>query len=390
MAERLAQAERELPDGASPALTPDAAATGQIFWYTVEGANFDLGRLRAIQDWYVRPQLASVPGVADVSSVGGFPIEYQVVPDPHKMRVLGVSLHEVIDAVASANASAGGHVVHKGNAEYVVREVMGRPELSPRPGDEGFDSARVVRDLESVVVPLTSGGTIRLAEVANIAIGPGFRRGVLEKDGSEVTGGMILMARGENPLEITRRIRPRSASCEPACPPACASVPFYDRTPLIQGAIGTVANTVFEAMISASLCVLVVLLHVRTSIVVASTIPLAALSSFFDHDASAQVGRGRHPGERDVARGHCHFDRRAGRFVSRHGRKRDAPSARTIWWGHRSGQRSRNRLAGLSGRRAADRFLCNDHGAFLPAGLCAWRHRGRKCSGHSHIPRRLP
>jgi copper/silver efflux system protein len=279
VAERLAQVGRELPGGASPELTPDAAATGQIFWYTVEGASFDLGRLRAIQDWYVRPQLASVPGVADVSSVGGFPIEYQVVPDPHKMRVLGVSLHEVIDAVASANASAGGHVVHKGNAEYVVRSV-GRLGASPTPGDEAFDSARVVRDLESVVVPLTGGGTIRLAEVANIAIGPGFRRGVLEKDGSEVTGGMILMARGENPLEITRRIKAKIRELRTGLPAGVRIVPFYDRTPLILGAIGTVANTVFEAMISASLCVLLVLLHVRTSIVVASTIPLAALSSF--------------------------------------------------------------------------------------------------------------
>ena len=119
-----------------------------------------------------------------------------------------------------------------------------------------------------------------LAEVADVALGPGFRRGVLEKDGNEVTGGVILMARGENPLEVTRRIKAKIGELRTGLPAGVRIVPFYDRTPLIQGAIGTVANTVVEAMISATLCVLLILLHVRTSIVIASTLPLAALSSF--------------------------------------------------------------------------------------------------------------
>ena len=279
VAERLARVHGQLPTGANPELTPDAAATGQIFWYTVEGAGFDLGRLRAIQDWYVRPQLGSVPGVADVSSVGGFPIEYQVVPDPNRLRVFGVSLNDVVEAVATSNASSGGHVVHKGNAEYVVRGV-GRLGASPTPGDESFDPNRALRDLENVVVPLARGGTIRLAEVADVALGPGFRRGVLEKDGNEVTGGVVLMAHGENPLEVTRRIKAKIRELQIGLPRGVRIVPFYDRTPLIQGAIGTVTNTVVEAMISASLCVLVVLLHVRTSLIIASTLPLAALTSF--------------------------------------------------------------------------------------------------------------
>src|SRR5271169_2484719 len=113
VAERLARIQGQLPKGATPELAPDAAATGQIFWYTVEGAGFDLGRLRAIQDWYVRPQLGSVPGVADVSSVGGFPIEYQIVPDPDRLRLLGVSLKDVVEAVSTSNAASGGHVIHK-------------------------------------------------------------------------------------------------------------------------------------------------------------------------------------------------------------------------------------------------------------------------------------
>jgi Cu(I)/Ag(I) efflux system membrane protein CusA/SilA len=279
VAERLARAGGQLPTGANPELTPDAAATCQIFWYTVEGPGYDLGRLRAIQDWYVRPQLGSVPGVADVSSVGGFPVEYQVVPDPNRLRVFGVSLDNVVEAVATSNASSGGHVVHKANAEYVVRGV-GRLGASPTPGDETFDRSRALRDLENVVVPLSKGGTVRLAEIAEVALGPGFRRGVLEKDGNEVTGGVVLMAHGANPLEVTRRIKAKIRELQTGLPSGVRIVSFYDRTPLIQGAIDTVTTTVIEAVISASLCVLVVLLHVRTSLIIAGTLPLAVLSSF--------------------------------------------------------------------------------------------------------------
>jgi Cu(I)/Ag(I) efflux system membrane protein CusA/SilA len=287
--ERLVQIEAQLPAGAKPELTPDAAATGQIFWYTVEGPGYDLGRLRAIEDWYVRPQLGSVPGVADVSSVGGFRIEYQVVPDPDKLRATGISLAEVVKAVATSNASSGGHVVQTANAEYVVRGV-GRLGASPRPGDETFGASRALRDLENVVVPLPSGATVRLAEVADVALGPGFRRGVLEKDGNEVTGGVVLMARGANPLDVTRRIKAKIRELQTGLPRGVRIVPFYDRTPLIEGAIGTVTSTVVEAMISAAVCVLVILLHVRTSLVVAATLPLAALSSFLIMAALRRLG----------------------------------------------------------------------------------------------------
>src|SRR5204863_7243152 len=112
-----------------------------------------------------RPQLGSVPGVADVSSVGGFPIEYQVAPDPDRLRVFGVSLKDLVEAVGTSNTASGAHVVHKGNAEYVVRGV-GRLGASPRPGDESFDPRRAVHDLETVVVPARGGAMIRLADVA--------------------------------------------------------------------------------------------------------------------------------------------------------------------------------------------------------------------------------
>ena len=279
VSDRLARVQAELPEGARAEVGPDAPATGQIFWYTVEGGELDLGRLRAIQDWYIRPQIGSVSGVAEVASVGGFPIEYQIAPDLRRLGLYGLTIKDVVDAVASSNAASGGHLIQKGNAEFVVRGV-GLIGSSSTPGDDSFDSSRALGDLENVVVALSGGGTVRLSEVALIGVGPGFRRGVLEKDGNEVTGGVVLIANGENPLEVTRRIKAKIRELQTGLPRGVRIIPFYDRTPLIEGAIGTVTQTVIEAMVSASLCVLVVLLHVRTSLIIASTIPLAALASF--------------------------------------------------------------------------------------------------------------
>jgi Cu(I)/Ag(I) efflux system membrane protein CusA/SilA len=275
VAERLARISGLLPSGVTPTLAPDALATGQIYWYTVEGGGLDLGRLRAIQDWYVRPLLQSVAGVAEVASVGGYPIEYQVNVDPNRLRALGVTLAEVVSGVAGSNSTAGGHVIQKGGAEYVVRSVGWL-------GDDGrgaFDPGLATKGLEEAVLPVP-GRVLTVADVAKVAIAPGFRRGVLEKDGSEVTGGVVLMAYGENPLDVTERIERKIGELRAGLPSGVRIVPFYDRRPLIEGAIGTVTGTVVEAIVSASLCVLIVLLHVRTSFIIALTLPLAALGSF--------------------------------------------------------------------------------------------------------------
>jgi Cu(I)/Ag(I) efflux system membrane protein CusA/SilA len=277
--ERLARENTALPAGAVIAPVPDAVATGQIFWYTVEGGGLDLGRLRAVQDWYLRPQLSAVAGVAEVSSVGGYPIEYQVNADPGRLQNHGVMLDALVSAVRDANGNVGGHVIEKGNAEYVVRSVGW---LGVRAGDGGdqFDPARAVDDLEATLVPAADGTAVKLGDLASVSIGPGYRRGVLEKDGSEVCGGVVLMSYGENPLEVTRRIKERLAELKDGLPRGVKVVPMYDRTPLIRGAVATVTGTVIEAIITASLCVLVILLHARASLVIAVTLPLAALASF--------------------------------------------------------------------------------------------------------------
>ncbi len=287
--EALARSAARWPEGATPRLAPDAAATGQIFWYTVEGAGYGPGRLRAIQDWYVRPQLAAVPGVAEVASVGGLPLEYQVELDPHRLRAYGFAPGQVAEAVRRANAAVGGNVVHKGSAEYVVRGVGW---LGARPGesDAGFQPQRVLRDLESVTLTASDGTPVALADVARVALGSQPRRGILEKDGGEATGGVVLLRHGENPLEVTKRLRAKIVELGPGLPPGVRIMPFYDRTPLIHEVIGTVTRTLVEAILTAAVCILVVLRHVRTAFVVALTLPLAVLFSFGLMDALRAAG----------------------------------------------------------------------------------------------------
>jgi Cu(I)/Ag(I) efflux system membrane protein CusA/SilA len=285
--EALAGAGSRLPPGVVPRLGPDADATGQIFWYTVEGPGYDPGRLRAVQDWFVRPQLASVPGVAEVASVGGSPMEYQVDLDPHKLKAFGLDPSRVAEAVARANAAAGGNVVHMGNAEFVVRAAGW---LGARPDAPDPDTRRVLHDLENVPLLGAGGRRLRLADVATVGLGSRPRRGVLEKDGNEVTGGVVLMRHGENPRAVTRRLRQKIEELQAGLPPRVRILPFYDRTPLIDGAVGAVTATLLEAILVAAACVFVVLLHLRTSFIIALTLPLAVLTSFGLMDALRHLG----------------------------------------------------------------------------------------------------
>jgi Cu(I)/Ag(I) efflux system membrane protein CusA/SilA len=287
VSEALPGAGSKLPPGVTPRLGPDADATGQIFWYTVEGQGYDPGRLRAVQDWFIRPQLASVPGVAEVASVGGSPIEYQVELDPHKLKAFRVEPSQVAEAVARANSAAGGNVVHKANAELLVRSAGW---LGARPDAADSDPQRILHDLENVPLIGGSGTKLRLADVATVGQGSAPRRGVLEKDGNEVTGGVILMRHGENPRAVSQRIRRKIEELQAGLPPRVRIIPFYDRTPLIDGAVGAITTTLIEAIVVAAVCIFIVLLHVRASFIIALTLPLAVLVSFGLMDALRSLG----------------------------------------------------------------------------------------------------
>ncbi len=264
--EKLATIAPEMPRGVTPYLAADATAVGQIFWYTVEGEGKALDELRSIQDWYVRYQLNSVPGVAEVASVGGAPREYQVDLDPNKLRVYGIGLGDVDAAVARSNSSVGGRVIHQGNAEYLIRSVG---------WIENLEDIR-----ETVVARRKDGTPIRVGDLGAVQFGPSFRRSVLEKDGREVVGGVVLMRYGENPLEVTRRIKQKIAILRAGLPKGVRIVPFYDRTPLIHGAIETVSGTVREELVVCTIAILLVMGHLGNAFVVAATLPMAILASF--------------------------------------------------------------------------------------------------------------
>ena len=256
-----------LPQGVKPYMAPDATALGQIFWYTVEGQGQDLGRLRAIQDFSVKYAIKSVPGVADVASVGGLPIEYQIDVDPHKLRAYNVTLGQLYSAVSRANSSVGGKVLEKANVEFIVR---------------GVGWIESIRDIEKIVVKADGekGTPVCVSQLGTISRGGEFRRSVLEKNGSEAVGAVVMMRQGENPLQLTRRIKAKIEELQPGLPEGVRIVPFYDRTRLIHGAIDTVTETLRDEMIIASLAILLILMHFRSAVLICMTLPLAVLVSF--------------------------------------------------------------------------------------------------------------
>jgi copper/silver efflux system protein len=266
--EKLSQANTFLPTGVVPYLAPDATALGQIFWYTVETspANpIDSGKLWSLNKFYIAPQLNAAPGVADVAIVGGTPLEYQIDVRPEELRAYGVTLGDLYAAVGQSNMPAGGGVVQKNNAEYIVRGVGWIKDKS---------------DIENTVIKEIKGTPIYVKTIATVQLGTQFRRSVFEKNGSEVTGGAVLMRHGENPLTVTERVKEKIQELQPGLPEGVHIVPAYDRTRLIHGAIHTLAEVMGHEMIIASIAILLILMHFRSVFVICITLPLAVLFSF--------------------------------------------------------------------------------------------------------------
>ncbi|MDB5387169.1 MAG: Cobalt-zinc-cadmium resistance protein CzcA / Cation efflux system protein CusA, partial [Planctomycetaceae bacterium] len=266
--EKLSQAGGYLPAGVVPYLAPDATALGQIFWYTVEPSPenpIDSGKLWALNKFYIAPQLNAAAGVADVAIVGGTPLEYQIDVVPDALRAYGITLGELYAAVARSNQPAGGGVIQKNNAEYIVR---------------GVGWIRNKEDIEQTVIKEVNGTPVSVSSVASVQLGTQFRRSVFEKDGNEVTGGAVLMRHGENPLTVTSRVKEKIQELQPGLPEGVRIVPAYDRTRLIHGAIHTLAEVMWHEMLIASIAILLILSHIRSVFVICVTLPLAVLFSF--------------------------------------------------------------------------------------------------------------
>ena len=263
--EKLGLATTFLPTDAKAYLASDSTAVGQIFWYTIDGEGVDIGRRRAIQDWFVRYQLGSVAGVAEVASVGGMPIEYQIDIDPDKLRAFGVTLGDLYEAIQKSNSSVGGRIIQKANSEYLVRSIGWIESLD---------------DIRDIVIRSSGGTPVQVADVAIVQTGSAQRRSVLEKNGQEAVGGVVMMRFGENPLAVTERIKAKIRELQPGLPAGVYITPFYDRTTLINDAIGTVQHALVEEIIVASLAVILIMGHVRSALVICLMLPLSVLASF--------------------------------------------------------------------------------------------------------------
>jgi Cu(I)/Ag(I) efflux system membrane protein CusA/SilA len=262
--ERLNLASTLLPAGVVPTLGPDATGVGQIFWYTVEGP-YDPGTLRSLQDWFIRYQLNSVPGVAEVASIGGFVRQYQIDVDPVKLRAYNIPMSTVFSAVQRSNNNVGAKVVEANDMEYVVR---------------GVGLIESVRDIENIVLSSMNGIPVYVRNVAVVQLGPEFRRGVLDKGGTDAVGGVVVTRYGANALDVIDAVKAKIQVMEPGLPKGVRIRAFYDRSSLIRNAVNTLRSALIEEIILVTLAHIVFLWHFRSILIVTIPLPLAVLTSF--------------------------------------------------------------------------------------------------------------
>jgi Cu(I)/Ag(I) efflux system membrane protein CusA/SilA len=267
--EYLSGLKARLPENVSPTLGPDATGLGWIYQYALEDTTgrLTLAELRGVQDWYLRYVLTSVPGVAEVASVGGFEKQYQVDLDPNRLQAFGISITEVMNAIQNANADVGAMVLELSEREYMVR---------------GLGYLNSIGDIENVVVGAAVSGTpIRVAELGQVSLGPAVRRGIAELDGrGDAVGGIVVMRFGENARATIERVRDRLARMQGGLPAGVVVRPVYDRSDLIDRAIANLRGKLFEESLVVALVCVLFLLHARSALVAILTIPLGILLAF--------------------------------------------------------------------------------------------------------------
>jgi len=263
--ERLNLVGKEMPAGVVPALGPDATGVGHVFWYTVEGAGYDLRELRTLQDWFIRYQLNSVPGVAEVASVGGKVQEYQIDVDPDRLRTNGLPLSHVVDALMRSNQNVGGNVLEARGTWSIVR---------------GLGLIQNVADIEKIVVGSKNGMPIAVRDVAAVRIGDAFRMASLVKGGREAVGGVVVARSGANPQAVIDGVKAKIVDLEAGLPQGVRIVPFYDRSGLISDSIDSLRRALIEEILLVTLVHIVFLAHYRSILIVTLPLPLAVLTSF--------------------------------------------------------------------------------------------------------------
>ncbi|WP_305731339.1 efflux RND transporter permease subunit [Trichlorobacter ammonificans] len=265
--ERLNYAASLLPPGVVPTLGPDGTGVGHVFWYTLEGKGYDLEQLRTLQDWFVRYQLGTVQGVAEVASIGGLVREYQIDLDPVKLQAYNITSGRVMEAVRGSNKDVGGRLLEQADAEYLIR-------------GQGYVKTR--EDLENIVVGADMRGTpIYVKNLGTVQMGGAIRRGLLDLNGEgEAVGGIVVMRYGENASDVISRVKEKITALEKGLPPGVKIKVAYDRSDLIKRAIATLKTSLLEESVVVSLVILAFLLHFQSSLVIVLTLPIAVLISF--------------------------------------------------------------------------------------------------------------
>jgi Cu(I)/Ag(I) efflux system membrane protein CusA/SilA len=271
-----------LPEGVNPTLGPDATGLGQIFWYTLEGRDengnvtggWDLQELRSIQDYYVKYALSSASGVSEVASIGGYVQEYQVDVNPELMRQYNIGLNQVVKAVKESNTDIGAQTLEINQVEYLVR---------------GLGYIKSISDIENAVVASEDYTAIKIKDIAKVSLGPATRRGILDKEGAEVVGGVVVARYGANPLEVINTVKEKINELSTGLPTKVLSdgrtsrvtiVPFYDRTELIQETLGTLNEALTLEILITILVIIIMVLNLRASALISGLLPVAILMVF--------------------------------------------------------------------------------------------------------------
>lgn len=267
--EYLSKIIPRLPEGVQVELGPDATGVGWVFQYALvdESHTHSLADLRSFQDWYLRYYLQSVPGVAEVATIGGFVRQYQVTVNPNALLAYHIPLMKVVETIRKSNNDVGGRLVEFSGAEYMVR---------------GHGYIKSVKDIEDIAVGMGKDGIpITVKQIGTVAIGPDIRRGVAELDGKgEVVGGIVVMRHGENALNVINRVKARLKEIEPGLPKGVKIVTTYDRSDLIRASIGTVKDNLIQELIIVSVMIIFFLLHFRSALIPIIGLPIAVAIAF--------------------------------------------------------------------------------------------------------------
>ena len=264
--ERLNYAQRLLPQGITPTLGPDGTGVGHILWYTLDAKGMDLGEQRALQDWYVKLGLQTVPGVSEVASFGGFEKQYQVAIDPHKLNYYNIPLSQVLKAVKSNNNDVGGRKFEMNGTGYIVR---------------GLGYIKSLNDVENIPIGVNNTLPVMIKDVATVQMGGDERLGIFDRNGNgEAVGGIVVMRYGENADKVIHAVKDKMADIQKGLPAGVSFNIAYDRSTLIENAVNSVKHTLIEEMITVSIIVILFLFSWRSALSIIIQIPITIAASF--------------------------------------------------------------------------------------------------------------